>query len=338
MERIVKEPVTEADLSLAKSSMAGNFGRSLESPQTIASFALNTFRYKLPKEYYNNYLKNLDAVTVEDVQMMARKYIHPSNCNLIVVGSKENVADKLKRFDEDGNIDFYDPFGRKLEEKKIDVADNISPASIINDYIEAIGGKEALAGVTTMYVAMNTSMMGREATIETWKASPGKLTTKMSMGPMVLQEQRFDGLKGMQSQMGQKKMVTETAELEKLKGQAVFFEQLLYLSDKYQLTLSGIESVEGKECYKLKIMAPDSTVSFEFYDVKTNLLLRSVSTQGEGDRQLTLTTDYSNYKEVNGVLIPHSTSISGAMPVPLVLEAAQIKVNDPIAPEVFLVE
>ncbi|MBK8348631.1 MAG: hypothetical protein IPL08_13845 [Saprospiraceae bacterium] len=49
MERIVTEPVSSDDLSLAKSSMTGNFGRSLESPQTIANFALNTFRYNLQK-------------------------------------------------------------------------------------------------------------------------------------------------------------------------------------------------------------------------------------------------------------------------------------------------
>ena len=76
MERIVKEPVSESDLALAKSSMTGNFGRSLESPQTIASFALNTFRYNLPKDYYNNYLKNLDAVTVKDILTMAGKLQH----------------------------------------------------------------------------------------------------------------------------------------------------------------------------------------------------------------------------------------------------------------------
>jgi zinc protease len=106
LERIVNEPVSVEDLNLSKSSLNGNFGRSLESPQTIANFALNTFRYNLPKDYYNNYLKNLDAVSVTDVQDMARKYIRPSNCNIIVVGNKDNVADKLKKFDSDGEVRF----------------------------------------------------------------------------------------------------------------------------------------------------------------------------------------------------------------------------------------
>jgi zinc protease len=87
LDRIVKEPVSSADLSLAKNSMTGNFGRSLESPQTIANFALNTYRYNLPKDYYNNYLKNLEAVSINDVQEMAKKYIRPENCNIVVVGN-----------------------------------------------------------------------------------------------------------------------------------------------------------------------------------------------------------------------------------------------------------
>ncbi|MBC7884641.1 MAG: insulinase family protein, partial [Saprospiraceae bacterium] len=116
--RIVKEPVSAEDMLLAKSSMAGNFAQSLESPQTIANFAINTFRYKLPKDYYNNYLKNLDAVTISDIQSAAQKYIRPDNSNIIVVGNKDNVADKLKKFDSDGVIDFYDPFGKKLDDKK----------------------------------------------------------------------------------------------------------------------------------------------------------------------------------------------------------------------------
>lgn len=71
LDRIVKEPVSAADLSLAKNSMTGNFGRSLESPQTIANFALNTYRYNLPKDYYNNYLK----IWKQSVLTMFRKWL-----------------------------------------------------------------------------------------------------------------------------------------------------------------------------------------------------------------------------------------------------------------------
>jgi predicted Zn-dependent peptidase len=88
--------------------MSGNFGRALENPSTVANFAINTARYKLPKDYYANYLTNLMAVTPSDVQMMAQKYIRPDNSYILVVGKAEEVAPKIKQFAKSGEIQYYD--------------------------------------------------------------------------------------------------------------------------------------------------------------------------------------------------------------------------------------
>ncbi|MFO7978465.1 MAG: pitrilysin family protein, partial [Bacteroidales bacterium] len=71
MSRLVNEPIEASSLELTKNSMSGSFARSLESPRTIASFALNIARYDLPADYYANYLKKLEEVTISDVQQMA---------------------------------------------------------------------------------------------------------------------------------------------------------------------------------------------------------------------------------------------------------------------------
>ena len=60
-EKIASSDVTDEELALTKSAMAGSFARSLESPQTIARFALNIIRNRLPQDYYANYLKRLEA-------------------------------------------------------------------------------------------------------------------------------------------------------------------------------------------------------------------------------------------------------------------------------------
>jgi len=338
LERIVNEPVSVEDLNLSKSSLNGNFGRSLESPQTIANFALNTFRYNLPKDYYNNYLKNLDAVTVADVQDMARKYVRPSNCNIIVVGNKDNVADKLKKFDSDGKLDFYDAFGKKLEEAKIEMDPNLTAAEVINDYIDALGGKTKLNAVKSMYTAMKTNVMGQDATLETYQMAPDKFAMKVNMMGMTVQEQKYDGTKGLTAQMGQKKVITEGGELEEMKAQAKMFEQLMYADAGYKLEIKGIENVEGANCYKVIVTTPKGDVTTEFYDIKTNLLARSVKTEGEGEKKATITNDFKDYKAVEGVLVPHAITISGAMPVPMVLEATTIEINKTVSADVFKVE
>ncbi len=339
LDRIVKEPVTAADLSLAKNSMTGNFGRSLESPQTIANFALNTYRYNLPKDYYNNYLKNLEAVSINDVQEMAKKYIRPENCNIVVVGNKDNVADKLKKFDSDGVIDFYDAFGKKLEDKKVEMSSDVTAVGVINDYLEAIGGTSKLNSIKSMHMSMKTNLMGQDATFETYQMAPDKFAMKINMMGMTVQEQKYDGTKALQAQMGNKKVITEGKELESMKKQAVMFEQLSYTNKEYKLELKGIENVEGVNCYKIVVTDKDGDSTTEFYDVKSNFLLRTVKSQEGGPgQQVSIITDFKEYKDVSGIMIPFKSVITGAMPVPLELEATLIEWNKEIGSEIFKVE
>ncbi len=323
MNRLVNEPISEADLEVVKSTTAGNFGRSLESPQTIANFALNTYRYNLPKDYYNNYLKNVDAVTITDIQAMAKKYIKPENCNIVVVGNKEQVADKLLKFDSDGVIDFYDPYGNKIKNVKVEVSENVSPTDIINAYLDAIGGTKKLSNVKTISTKATANLMGQDITVETQKSAEGKYAMRMSMRGMTMQEQRFDGKKGMFSQMGQKQIIEEGDELEDMRGEAKPFGQLEYTKSGYTLELKGAEAINGVNCYKVLVKDSKGKESTEFYDIKTGLLIRTVAQQGPA----VITTDYKNYTDVDGIKFPFEMEISGAMPTTFKMVISSIEIN-----------
>lgn len=323
MNRIVNEPISETDLATAKSSTAGNFGRSLESPQTIANFALNTYRYNLPKDYYNHYLRNVDAVTIADIQDMAKKYIEPENCNIIVVGNKDQVAESLVKFDSDGVIDFYDAFGNKIKDVKIEINENVTPKTIMNDYLEAIGGVQKLKAVKSVSQVSKANLMGQEATMESHQTSSGKFAMKINMMGMTVQEQRYDGTKGMVAQMGNKQVIESGEELEELKDGAKLFDQMQYTNPNYKLEIKGVEAIDGQNCYKIVVTDPKGKESTEFYDIKTGLLMRSVEVKG----QVTATTDYKNYKEVNGIKFPFTVEISGAFPETLVMKVDSLDIN-----------
>ncbi|MGZ6539857.1 MAG: M16 family metallopeptidase, partial [Bacteroidia bacterium] len=98
LNRIRTEKVSQDELDGIKNYLTGNFAISLEDPETIARFAINIERYKLPKDYYTNYLKNLAAVSVDDVYAMAQKYIRPENATILVVGDKDAISQKLAVF------------------------------------------------------------------------------------------------------------------------------------------------------------------------------------------------------------------------------------------------
>ena len=74
LNRMSSEKVTPEELSLVKNNMNGTFALSLENAQTIARFALNTERYNLPADYHETYLEKLAAITVEDIERVAKVY------------------------------------------------------------------------------------------------------------------------------------------------------------------------------------------------------------------------------------------------------------------------
>ena len=311
MERITNEPVDEDDLQLAKNSIAGSFARSLESPQTIANFARNTFRYNLPPDYYNTYLNKLDMVSIDDVTMAAKKYIRPDNANIVVVGNKDEVAEKLLPFDADGEIDYYGPFGNTIKYDEITLDESITAESVISDYIEAIGGKDRLNAVNTLKVEMSGSIMGQTALMEINQMKPNNFQMTVKMQGMVLQEQKFDGSKAVTSQMGQKQVFTDGEQFEAIKEQANMFPQLDYSADNMEL--AGIEDVDGTKAYKIIVTTPGGKKSTEFYDISTSLLIRSVTSQaGPGGQEISILNDAEDYKEVGGILFPHNHFRSNA--------------------------
>ncbi|MDR3226387.1 MAG: insulinase family protein [Prevotellaceae bacterium] len=116
MQRIVDSAVTEKDVAASKAFYSGDFGRRLQHPETVAAFAVAIEKYNLPADYFKNYLKGIENVTIESVQAAAKKYIHPQNAWIVVVGD-EKYAASLKQYAADGKIEFYDMYGNLTDGK-----------------------------------------------------------------------------------------------------------------------------------------------------------------------------------------------------------------------------
>ena len=114
--------VLKLSLRDAKAYVMGSYGRGLENPATVAVYAINTARYGLPDDYYANYLKKVEAVTVEDIQRVAQKYIQPDKMYILAVGNSGEVANKLQKFDKDGKIDYYSTTGEVVDRAAMGVS------------------------------------------------------------------------------------------------------------------------------------------------------------------------------------------------------------------------
>jgi hypothetical protein len=141
MEKLRTVAVSNEELEGFKSYMAGTFALGLEDPKTLARYAINEKKYNMPAGYYKNYLKNVEAVTAQDVMTVANKYITPGVANITVAGDKKQIAEKFKKF---GPVTIYDMYGNvEKEEAPVALPANMSAAQIISKFIAVTGGEDA---------------------------------------------------------------------------------------------------------------------------------------------------------------------------------------------------
>jgi zinc protease len=104
-------PVTDEELADAKRSMIASFALSLESPAQLVNYTVTRWRYKLPADYWEKYAERLDAITKEQVQAAARKYLAADRLQIVAVGDPGKVADALKKL---GDVETYDSEGKRV--------------------------------------------------------------------------------------------------------------------------------------------------------------------------------------------------------------------------------
>ena len=92
LELIREEPVSDEELSEAKSYLTGSFRRRLDTNRKIADFLAAVEFYELGGDYVDKYAGYVNAVTKEDILRVARKYIDPDNYVLVVVADQKKAV------------------------------------------------------------------------------------------------------------------------------------------------------------------------------------------------------------------------------------------------------
>jgi len=338
LNRIRDEKVTDKELNLVKNYLTGSFARSLESPQTVARFALNTARYDLSDDYYATYLEKLNAVTAEDIQAMAQKYITPDNAHILVVGNKSEVAESLTQFAADGKVNYYDVYGNKLQMEESAATANMTVDQVLDKYIAAIGGKEKLMMVNDLTMTMEADAMGQKIQMKVAQKGSDKTYQAMMMGGNVVQESILNGDKGKISAGGQTQAMP-AEQIADSKEQAALFKEMKFNELGYKAILVGTENIDGSNAFVVETESPSGKKETLFFDTKTFLKIKeSSNVPGPNGQIATVYNDLSNYQEVDGILFPFSRKLVGAAPIPLDLKITEIKVNSDLSDDLFKVE
>lgn len=331
MRRLREELVPADELSLAKNYLNGNFALSLENPQTIANFAITTARFGLDADYYANYMKNLSAVSAEDVKATAQKFIKPENAYILAVGKAADIAPRLMQFTGGKSIKYFDFEGKEYDpNKKVKpVPEGVTAESVNLMYVNAIGGEKALRKVKDMTMMATTSMQGMTIGFDFYRKAPNLYMMKVGSGEMVFQKMVFDGTTAkLVSPMGGENKTLEGKELEDMKVEATINVELFYTQLGVLLSLDGIEEVDGSDAYRLVLTYPSGKQTTQFIDVKTGLKVKEIGDQG--------VATFSDYREVEGVKFPYAVSQQMG-PQTIDMKVLTVKINSKLKDELFVI-
>lgn len=191
------------ELANAKAKLKGAFIMSLEKPETIARFALNQKVQDLPSDFYTNYLKSIDKVTAADVSNAVKATILPNQSRIFIAGKASDIAEGLEKLGYP--VKYFDKEANPVAKPTVQKVDaNVTVSTVVDKYINAIGGKANVAKISSYTMNASMSMQGQNIDFKTIKAQGGKEVTTVTAMGQVMQKQVFDGKTGYSEQMGKK--------------------------------------------------------------------------------------------------------------------------------------
>lgn len=328
--RICKQPVGEDEVFMVKKELAGSFSRSLERAGTIADFALNIARNNMPKDYYKNYIKNIENVNVATVQQIANQFIKPNNLIVVVVCNAKQVAPGLEKY---GDVQYFDMNGNptKAPAKGKAVDASVSAKSIIENAIKAQGGENVISSIKDVVWSGSMDIPGApfKPDVKT-SIINGKSflrNTSAMNGAMILQKQSvINGVYKEEGQMAAGKEMDDE-DKEELDEETLIVNEIYYLKNNYNFNVKSIESVDGKDAYEVEITSKKGRKFTNFYDVATGLKVKTIANaEGPNGATIQIPTFFKDYKTYEGLQLPTKILIS-QMGTNLVINVNEVKVN-----------
>ena len=323
-KKIRTEKVTDDMLASVKAGYIGRFVMQIEKPQTVAGYALRIQTQNLPADFYENYIKNINAVTADDVLRVANKYFMADNSRILIVGKGADVVPALEKLKIP--ILFFDKYGNAVDKPvfKKEVPKGMTAKTVLDNYIKAIGGEKAALAVKTIAMTGSTTIPQAPAPLSFNSKIDvkGKLVVELAMGGMSLMKQVVNDKGGFVIQQGQKVELTGK-DLEDMKAVATPIEELNLLK-KPEVILTGIETINGTEAYALK-----NGKTTLYYDVKSGLKIADVITIEQGGKSMNKTNSYLDYREVKGVKVPFNMIQNVGFE--LNIKMTDVKINEGVA-------
>lgn len=328
-------PVTDEELSLAKEAILNSYIFTMDSRAKVLQQRVNLEFYGYPANWYDQYVGGIEKVTKADVERVAKKYVHPDQMSLLVVGKDKDFDAPLSGLGTVSKIDVTIPEPGARAAGAPPMTSTAEGKALAHKALEFVGGKarldavQAIRTVGTMSVKSPQGPMDIELDSLTRFPDSRRNVMKTPMGEMTMVMTPDTAF--MVSPMGTQDMPGSQREAMKSESRQDFLNILRELeSPAYTFTVAGTEKIGDVNTQILEIGTGSSSVKW-WVDPASGKVLRR-SGHGRGGEQI---IDITEWKKAGGLTLASSytTKVNGEQQAGAKLTI--IEVNPAYDPKVF---
>ena len=196
---------------------------------------------------------------------------------------------------------------------------------------EALGGEAALARHHNSLMKGKMSISGVDMAATIYSASPNFLYTLFESEMIGRMESGCNGEVAWDMSTMQGASVKEGEELEKAIFQAAFSPELRWRERYTNVDVQAEEEIDGTACYKVVLTPTVGDTTTAYVDAETWLIVRTETVSNSDMGSISIVSNPSDYREVDGVKVPFSVKIvlMGAQEMTTTLDSVEFNVEIP---------
>jgi len=308
VRRLQNEPVSQDELNDTIDRFLNSLVFEYDSRASVLNERMSFDYAGLDPDSFDRLVEEIQAVTMEDVQEVAQKYLRPDALQILVVGNGEEIGDQLEQFGEVNEVDISIP--EPGDDEEITAGDTEAGQEWLNRMADAalpggeLDGDLVFEADNTIQTPQGELVIGIKQTVN---FEDEKLISEVSapMGQVTMQIVDGEGT----ISMGGNEMPMPPAEKEQ--AMAEFYRNHLYLAlnrESLDAEYLGMAEMDGAEFAHIRI---NNEITLNLY-LDPNTSLPAITTYRQFDPQqgqrVTVKTVSEDWQESDGVMMPYQTT------------------------------
>lgn len=313
IERMQTEPPTAEELKIAKDTYLNSFVFQFDSKNEIINRMMTYDYYGFPQDFLQTAKTKIEQLTANDILDVAKRRFKPDQMHLVVVGNQANFDEPLSNFGEVNEIDITIPSGEVEEEIAINEETLARGKELLTKALTKCGGIDNFKRIKSFSSKSTFTLVLPQGEIALETSSIAVLPDKSKdimttpMGEIISCR---NGETGWVQQAGQ--IMDQPADQIADAKEEEFRNSIMMFQNSADLQVVFVKSSEfkGTPVEIVKVISPDGQKSFKLaLDAKSFMPLAQMYFGETMMGPANLINTVSDYKEVNGVKIPHNIFI-----------------------------